>query len=56
MNIGENEGRIFLDDVVPDKSKRILTGDRPTGNMHMDIILGRYYQEWIFKINLIHIF
>ena len=28
MNIGENEGRIFLDDVVPDKSKRILTGDR----------------------------
>ena len=48
MNIGENEGRIFLDDVVPDKSKRILTGDRPTGNMH----IGHYFGSLLSRVDL----
>lgn len=48
MNIEENEGRIFLDDVVPDKSKRILTGDRPTGNMH----IGHYFGSLLSRVNL----
>ena len=48
MNIEENEGRIFLDDVVPDKSKRILTGDRPTGNMH----IGHYFGSLLSRVDL----
>ena len=48
MNIEENEGRIFLDDVVPDKSKRILTGDRPTGNMH----IGHYFCSLLSRVDL----
>ena len=48
MNIEENEGRIFLDDVVPDKSKRILTGDRPTGNMH----IGHYFGSLLSRLDL----
>ena len=48
MNIEENEGRIFLDDVVPDKSKRILTGDRPTGNMHF----GHYFGSLLSRVDL----
>lgn len=48
MNIEENEGRIFLNDVVPDKSKRILTGDRPTGNMH----IGHYFGSLLSRVDL----
>ena len=48
MNIEENEGRIFLDDVIPDKSKRILTGDRPTGNMH----IGHYFGSLLSRVDL----
>lgn len=48
MNIEENEGRIFLDDVLPDKSKRILTGDRPTGNMH----IGHYFGSLLSRVDL----
>lgn len=48
MNIEENEGRIFLVDVVPDKSKRILTGDRPTGNMH----IGHYFGSLLSRVDL----
>lgn len=48
MNIEENEGRIFLDDVVPDKSKKILTGDRPTGNMH----IGHYFGSLLSRVDL----
>ena len=48
MNIEENEGRIFLDDVVPDKSKRILTGDRPMGNMH----IGHYFGSLLSRVDL----
>ena len=48
MNIEENEGRIFLDDVVPDKLKRILTGDRPTGNMH----IGHYFGSLLSRVDL----
>ena len=48
MNIEENEGRIFLDNVVPDKSKRILTGDRPTGNMH----IGHYFGSLLSRVDL----
>ena len=48
MNIEENEGRIFLDDVVPDKSKRILTGDRPTGKMH----IGHYFGSLLSRVDL----
>ena len=48
MNIEENEGRIFLDDVVPDKSKRILTGDRPTGNLH----IGHYFGSLLSRVDL----
>ena len=48
MNIEENEGRIFLDDVIPDKTKRILTGDRPTGNMH----IGHYFGSLLSRVDL----
>ena len=34
-----NDEKIKLEDVKPDKSLRILTGDRPTGKMH----IGHYF-------------
>ena len=48
MDIENNDGKIFLEDVIPDKSKRILTGDRPTGNMH----IGHYFGSLLSRLEL----
>ena len=48
MVIENNESRILLEDVVPDKNKRILTGDRPTGNLH----IGHYFGSLLSRVEL----
>ena len=35
--------KIKIEDIKPDKSLRILTGDRPTGKMH----IGHYFGSLI---------
>ena len=35
----EDNGKMMLSDIKPDKSKRILTGIRPTGHLH----IGHYF-------------
>ena len=42
------EGRIKLEDVKPDKSLRILTGDRPTGHLH----IGHYFGSLKSRVEL----
>jgi tryptophanyl-tRNA synthetase len=40
--------KINIEDVVPDKSKRILTGDRPTGHLH----IGHYFGSLKSRVEL----
>ena len=43
-----NDEKIKLEDVKPDKSLRILTGDRPTGKMH----IGHYFGSLKSRVEL----
>ena len=44
----EKDEKMFLEDVKPDKSLRILTGDRPTGKMH----IGHYFGSLKSRVEL----
>ena len=43
-----NDEKIMIEDVLPDKSKRILTGDRPTGRLH----IGHYFGSLKSRVKL----
>ena len=43
-----NDEKIMIEDVQPDKSKRILTGDRPTGRLH----IGHYFGSLKSRVKL----
>ena len=44
----EDNGKMMLSDIKPDKSKRILTGDRPTGHLH----IGHYFGSLKSRVEL----
>jgi len=49
MSIEEQDiEKIEITDVIPDKSKRILTGDRPTGHLH----IGHYFGSLKSRVEL----
>lgn len=43
-----NDEKIKLEDIKPDKSLRILTGDRPTGRLH----IGHYFGSLKSRVEL----
>ena len=44
----EDNGKMMLSDIKPDKNKRILTGDRPTGHLH----IGHYFGSLKSRVEL----
>ena len=43
-----NDEKIKIEEIKPDKSKRILTGDRPTGHLH----IGHYFGSLKSRLKL----